>query len=53
MTKYFGAHKFQAREEVIKISSERGYGLVFAVFFAPLGALSAVCCCTRNFKNQF
>jgi Saxitoxin biosynthesis operon protein SxtJ len=38
--KYFGAHEFQAREEVVKISSERGFGLVFAGFFALLGALS-------------
>jgi hypothetical protein len=37
---YFGAHEFQAREEVIKISSERSFGLVFAGFFALLGALS-------------
>ena len=38
--KYFGAHEFQARDEVVKISSERGFGLVFAGFFALLGALS-------------
>src|SRR5712671_678705 len=38
--KYFGAHEFQPREEVVKISSERGFGLVFAGFFALLGALS-------------
>jgi hypothetical protein len=38
--KYFGAHEFQARHEVVRISSERGFGLVFAVFFALLGALS-------------
>jgi Saxitoxin biosynthesis operon protein SxtJ len=38
--KYFGAHEFQAREEVVKISSERGFGLVFAGFFTLLGALS-------------
>ena len=38
--KYFGAHEFQARDEVVKISSERGFGLVFAAFFALLGALS-------------
>jgi hypothetical protein len=37
--KYFGAHEFQAREEVLKISSERSFGLVFAGFFALLGAL--------------
>jgi hypothetical protein len=38
--KYFGAHEFQAREEVVKVSSERRFGLVFAGFFALLGALS-------------
>jgi len=38
--KYFGAHEFQAREEVTKISSERSFGLVFAGFFALLAALS-------------
>jgi hypothetical protein len=38
--KYFGAHEFQAREEVVKTSSERSFGLVFAGFFALLGALS-------------
>ena len=38
--KYFGAHEFQAREEVVKVSSERNFGLVFAGFFALLGALS-------------
>jgi hypothetical protein len=38
--KYFGAHEFQAREEIVKISSERAFGLVFAGFFALLGALS-------------
>jgi Saxitoxin biosynthesis operon protein SxtJ len=38
--KYFGAHEFQAREEVVKVSSERSFGLVFAGFFALLGALS-------------
>ena len=38
--KYFGAHEFQPREEAVKISSERGFGLVFAAFFTLLGALS-------------
>ena len=38
--RYFGAHEFQAREEVVKVSSERSFGLVFAGFFALLGALS-------------
>ena len=38
--KYFGAHEFQAREEVDKVSSERSFGLIFAGFFALLGALS-------------
>ena len=31
---------FRAREEVVKISSERSFGLVFAGFFALLGALN-------------
>jgi hypothetical protein len=38
--KYFGAHEFQAREEVVKISSERSFAFVFAGFFALLAALS-------------
>jgi hypothetical protein len=38
--RYFGAHEFQAREEIVKISSERNFGLVFAGFFLLLGALS-------------
>jgi hypothetical protein len=39
--KYFGAHEFRAREEVVKISSERGFGLVFAGFFTLLGSAAA------------
>jgi len=31
--KYFGAHEFQAREEVVKTSSDRGFGLMFGVVF--------------------
>jgi len=38
--KYFGAHEFQAREENVKISSDRSFGLVFAGLFALLGMLS-------------
>ena len=38
--RFFGAHEFQARDEVVKPSSERSFGLVFACFFAFLGALS-------------
>jgi hypothetical protein len=38
--KYFGAHEFQARDEAVKSSSERSFGLVFAGFFVLLGALS-------------
>jgi Saxitoxin biosynthesis operon protein SxtJ len=38
--RYFGAHEFQAREEALKVSSERSFGLVFAGFFALLGVLS-------------
>jgi hypothetical protein len=38
--KYFGAHEFQDREEVVKISSDRSFGLVFAALFGFVGALS-------------
>jgi hypothetical protein len=38
--KYFGAHEFQDREEAVEISSHRSFGLVFATFFALMGALS-------------
>jgi hypothetical protein len=37
---YFGAHEFQAQEEVLQISSERTFGLVLAVFLALLGGVS-------------
>jgi hypothetical protein len=38
--RFFGTHEFQAREDVVKVSSERSFGLVFAGFCALLGALS-------------
>ena len=38
--KYFGAHEFQAREEDLKTSSDRNFGLLFAGLFALLGTLS-------------
>ncbi len=38
--KYFGSHEFQRRDEAVKSSSNRGFGLVFAAFFALLAALS-------------
>jgi len=38
--RYFGAHEFQAREEGVKISSDRSFGLVFAGLFALLGTSS-------------
>jgi hypothetical protein len=38
--KYRGSHEFQAREEVLKTSSDRGFGLVFAAFCAIVAALS-------------
>jgi hypothetical protein len=38
--KYFGSHEFQRRDEAVKTSSNRSFGLVFAAFFALLGALS-------------
>lgn len=34
--KSFGAHEFQDRETVIKSSSDRNFGFVFAVFFGVL-----------------
>ena len=38
--RFFGAHEFQDREEIVKLSSERSFGLVFACCFLLLGALS-------------
>jgi hypothetical protein len=38
--KYFGAHEFQAREEGLKVSSDRSFALVFAGLLVLLGALS-------------
>jgi hypothetical protein len=38
--KYFGSHEFQKRDEAVKSSSNRNFGLVFAAFFALLAALS-------------
>jgi hypothetical protein len=38
--RYFGAHEFQTREEGVKISSDRSFGLVFAGLFALLGTSS-------------
>ena len=37
--KYFGSHEFQHRDEAVKSSSNRSFGLVFAGFFALLAAL--------------
>jgi hypothetical protein len=37
--RYFGSHEFQPREEVIKTSSNRSFGLVCAAFFALIAAL--------------
>jgi hypothetical protein len=36
---YFGSHEFQRREEVVKTSSDRNFGLIFAAFFALLTVL--------------
>jgi hypothetical protein len=36
---YFGSHEFQHRDEAVKSSSNRSFGLVFAAFFALLAAL--------------
>jgi hypothetical protein len=38
--RFFGAHEFQDREESVKLSSERSFGIVFACCFLFLGALS-------------
>jgi hypothetical protein len=37
--KYFGSHEFQGRTDVVKTSSNRNFGLVFAGFFGLLAAL--------------
>jgi hypothetical protein len=37
--KYFGSHEIAAREQVVKSSSDRSFGLVFAGFFALLALL--------------
>jgi Protein of unknown function (DUF998)/Saxitoxin biosynthesis operon protein SxtJ len=36
---YFGSHEFQARAEVVKVSSDRSFGLTFAAFFTLLVVL--------------
>jgi hypothetical protein len=38
--KFFGSHEFQGRENVVKTSSDRSFGIAFAAFFALLGGLS-------------
>ena len=38
--KFFGSHELQSREEVIKGSSDRSFGIVFAVVFALIAAIS-------------
>ena len=38
--KFFGSHEIQSREEVVKSSSDRAFGYVFAVFFALIAGLS-------------
>lgn len=38
--KYFGSHEIQSREEQIKQSSDRGFGLVFASVFALVAGYS-------------
>lgn len=35
--RYFGFHEFRGREEFVQTSSERSFGLVFAVVFAVVG----------------
>ena len=36
---YFGSHELQQREEAVKTSTNRNFGLVFAAFFALLTVL--------------
>jgi hypothetical protein len=38
--KYFGSHEIQQREEVLKTSTDRSFGLVLAACFGIFGALS-------------
>ena len=38
--KFFGSHDIQSREEAVKSSSDRSFGVVFAVVFALIAALS-------------
>jgi len=38
--KYRGSHEYQAREEELKTSTDRGFGVVFAAFCAIVGSLS-------------
>jgi len=38
--RYAGSHELQPRQEVLKTSSDRGFGLVFASFCAIVAALS-------------
>ena len=38
--KFFGSHELQSREEVVKGSSDRSFGIVFAVFAALIAAIS-------------
>lgn len=38
--KYFGSHELQQRDEAVKSSSNRTFGLVFSALFAVLAALS-------------
>ena len=37
--KFFGSHEFQRRDETVKTSSNRSFGVAFAAFFALLAAL--------------
>ena len=38
--KFFGSHEIQSREEIVKSSSDRSFGIVFAVVFALIAAVS-------------
>ena len=38
--KYFGSHEIRQRDEVVKASTDRNFGLVFAVLFGIVGGLS-------------
>ena len=38
--RFFGSHEIQSRKEIVKSSSDRSFGIVFAVFFVLVTAIS-------------